>query len=169
MSDVRMIGRWKHLPVVMCINHPDRRARARGLCPSCYVSEHYAKSESYRTSSKARAKEWRRNNPEAARAIQSRKDAKAGPGKKKDAMLRRKYGISLSQFDAMLAAQNGTCAICLKEPTEGKPLHVDHCHSTGRVRGLLCHQCNWYLGKVDNDAGLLGRLHSYLEARSCRN
>jgi hypothetical protein len=60
-------------------------------------------------------------------------------------------------------AQGGRCAICLQEPAEGKSLHVDHCHVSGVVRGLLCHQCNWYLGKVDSVPGLLTRLVAYAQ------
>jgi hypothetical protein len=160
----QMIGRWKTIPVTMCVNHPDRRARARALCPSCYVSIHYAKSPAYRASSKMRAKEWVRDNPERAKAIQQRKRENACPVKEKGRVLKRKYGITIEQFDQMLTAQSGACAICRSLPAQGKSLHVDHCHSTGRVRGLLCHQCNWYLGKVDSDAALIGRLLRYLEA-----
>lgn len=160
----QFVGRWKTIPVTMCVNHPDVRARARGLCGCCYVKEFYANDEGYRTRSKARAKEWHRQNPERVRAIQLRKRENECPIKKKNSMLKRKYGITIEQFDLMLAGQGGNCAICRMPPTAGKPLHVDHCHSTGRVRGLLCHQCNWYLGKVDSDPGLIGRMQQYLES-----
>ena len=62
-------------------------------------------------------------------------------------LIYRKYGITAAQYDAMLAAQGGHCAICpATEPSgRGKLFHVDHDHVTGRVRGLLCHACNTVL------------------------
>lgn len=56
------------------------------------------------------------------------------------------YGITLEQYEQMLTAQNGVCAICGRIPT-GRSLHVDHNHKTGEVRGLLCHSCNFAIGK----------------------
>lgn len=82
--------------------------------------------------------------------------------KRRDWMLKGKYGITVDDYDQMLAAQNGGCAICTRKP--GKlPLHVDHCHRTGVVRGLLCHQCNWYLGTIEGGDGVFTRLINYLE------
>ncbi|MBE7186743.1 endonuclease VII domain-containing protein, partial [Jatrophihabitans endophyticus] len=57
--------------------------------------------------------------------------------------LRRRYGITAKHADQMLAEQNGVCAICLEAPAA----HVDHDHETGRVRGLLCFNCNGALGQ----------------------
>lgn len=51
----------------------------------------------------------------------------------------------------MLAAQQGRCAICGREPRSGKHLHVDHDHDTGRVRGLLCFSCNAAIGQLHHD------------------
>lgn len=71
--------------------------------------------------------------------------------KKKDTQLRRRYGISLEERDRMAAEQGGVCAIC----REAKTLVVDHCHTSGEVRGLLCNDCNWMLGLAkDNPANL---------------
>jgi hypothetical protein len=69
--------------------------------------------------------------------------------------LRTRFGITLTQYDEMLAKQHGVCAICFQPETtlykrngieKAKPLSVDHDHVTGRVRGLLCFRCNAYLG-----------------------
>jgi hypothetical protein len=75
----------------------------------------------------------------------------ADSGKKKLAdrksHLKRKYGITLEDFEALLAAQGGGCAICGREGVD----HVDHDHRTGRVRGILCFRCNVALGQLDDD------------------
>ena len=62
--------------------------------------------------------------------------------------LRREYGITVDVYDAMLHAQDGRCFLCGIRP-QGKRLAVDHCHKTGRVRGLLCSSCNQELGAVE--------------------
>lgn len=63
------------------------------------------------------------------------------------------YGITIDDYNRMHAQQNGQCAICgTKEPLPGQPdraFSVDHCHQTGRVRGLLCVACNHLLGRFE--------------------
>lgn len=59
------------------------------------------------------------------------------------------YGITLEQYNAMLAAQNDVCAICGTPPMEKRRLVVDHCHRSGRVRALLCGPCNTQLGSYE--------------------
>lgn len=61
--------------------------------------------------------------------------------KKRDAYLRRTYGITSRQYAQMLKVQRGRCAICSAKPKQRR-LHVDHDHKTGVVRGLLCYYCN---------------------------
>lgn len=82
--------------------------------------------------------------------------------------LRRDFGITLAEYDAMFEAQDGLCAICQQPETctyKGtlKRLAVDHCHTTGQVRGLLCRQCNTALGSFGDDVELLMRAINYLE------
>lgn len=72
------------------------------------------------------------------------------------------YGVSLQEYATMSALQNHKCAICdTKEKT--KHLAVDHCHATGRVRGLLCTNCNQGLGHMKDSIILLQKLINYLE------
>jgi len=59
--------------------------------------------------------------------------------------LKRRYGIDQNQYDEMFKAQNYSCAIC-KRSDFTYHLHVDHCHTNGHTRGLLCSPCNVYLG-----------------------
>src|SRR4051794_14618437 len=85
-------------------------------------------------------------------------------GSTRDYHLRARYGITSADVDAMVEAQGGTCAVC-----EGKPGHVDHDHATGKVRGILCFNCNQALGNVRDDVdvlqGLIGYLHRHRRSR----
>jgi hypothetical protein len=73
--------------------------------------------------------------------------------------LKRRYGITAEQADAMLEAQGGVCAICRAAPAA----HVDHDHSTGRVRALLCFNCNGGLGQFRDDPFLLQMAAFYVK------
>lgn len=77
-----------------------------------------------------------------------------------DRRLRHLYGIGAVEYLTMLASQNWACAVCLK-PAETQRLSVDHCHTTGVVRGLLCALCNNFLGKLDSDPDIANRLEAY--------
>lgn len=72
--------------------------------------------------------------------------------------LKTKYGLTRESYEAMLADQGGRCAVC----KEALMMHVDHCHSTGKVRGLLCIGCNRGLGYFKDRPELLKRAAAYL-------
>jgi hypothetical protein len=74
--------------------------------------------------------------------------------------LKRLYGISPADYDALLAAQGGVCAICGKRSK--KTLCVDHCHATGTIRGLLCGKCNTGFGCYDDDQAAMIAALAYL-------
>ncbi|MFI9806984.1 endonuclease VII domain-containing protein [Streptomyces sp. NPDC052301] len=76
--------------------------------------------------------------------------------------LKRNYGLTEAERDAMVAAQRGLCVICLNAPA----VHVDHCHKTGKVRGVLCFNCNSAIGKLGDDPDAVRRAASYLEGNS---
>ncbi len=78
--------------------------------------------------------------------------------------LRRRYGITAGDADAMLAAQDGLCAICRAAPAA----HVDHDHETGAVRALLCFNCNGGLGQFKDDPAVLRAAADYVEAHRRR-
>lgn len=81
----------------------------------------------------------------------------------RDKIIRRKYGISLAEFDEMLALQGGGCAICGSTVNpDARSLAVDHCHGTGRVRGILCGRCNKAIGLFNDDPLLLEKAVIYL-------
>lgn len=86
-----------------------------------------------------------------------------------DAFLHRKYHISLEDYKDLFIQQNGKCKIC---GTEGSvrasaqhtmPLVIDHCHESGKVRGLLCHTCNSALGQFKDSKTMLLKAIEYLE------
>lgn len=98
----------------------------------------------------------------------AREYRKTSPDNVKHTALKKMYGIHLDEYDRMYAAQNGVCKICGRPETSvirGKliSLAVDHCHTTGKIRGLLCHHCNKALGGFKDDVTLLERAISYLK------
>jgi len=92
------------------------------------------------------------------------------PIKHRERMLKKNYGVTVEQYERMSEQQNGVCAICSKPETRVahggfgvRPLSVDHCHDSLKVRGLLCSHCNTALGLMNDDAELLRKAAAYLE------
>ena len=90
----------------------------------------------------------------------------------REQVLVRKYGMTMADYHAMVAAQGGVCAICGEPPPtrrQGKSkkpvtiFHVDHDHATTRVRALLCLHCNTGIGYMRENAELARRMIAYLE------
>ena len=74
------------------------------------------------------------------------------------------YGLTIDDYNKMLVAQNNCCAGCKKNSLSlSKPLCVDHCHITNKVRGLLCDSCNKALGLLKDDPSVLFNLINYLK------
>jgi hypothetical protein len=73
------------------------------------------------------------------------------------------YGLTKDQYLSLHESQEGKCAICKTEPTTQRGLHVDHEHSTGSVRGLLCHNCNVGIGNFLEKVELLEEAIAYLK------
>ena len=112
------------------------KGREDGKCPQCRACRKEASRKSYtvnRDRRIAECKQYRLKNPHI----------------KRDYDLTRLYGISLNTYERLLKKQNGVCAICKHICTTGKNLSVDHNHSTGKVRGLLCRRCNLVLGSIE--------------------
>ncbi len=72
------------------------------------------------------------------------------------------YGITFEEYEALATAQQNNCAICGEQPEEGSRLFVDHCHTTNRVRGLLCFHCNTALGHFRDNTDILKAALNYL-------
>ncbi|MFD0032529.1 endonuclease VII domain-containing protein [Streptomyces sp. NPDC127172] len=97
----------------------------------------------FRAKARARYAKWRKENPRGTRKW----------------ALKYFYGLTLDQWDAMVLAQEGRCAIC-EQPCE---LVVDHCHTSGAVRELLCGTCNSGLGHFKDNPAALRAAADYLE------
>lgn len=95
-----------------------------------------------------KARQWRIDNPER-RAEQKRRNQV------------RAYGITPEQYTAMAEAQSGRCAICSIKPN--RELDIDHCHKTGKVRGLLCSNCNKAIGSFKDNTDILMSAIRYLQ------
>jgi hypothetical protein len=110
-----------------------------------------------------RQRKYRAQNPEKARES-NRKWRVADPEKVRESIrkshLKRKYGLTPEEYDAMVTVQLGLCAICERGDEQ---LHVDHNHATGTVRGLLCHGCNKAVGFLHDSPDLLRKAANYLE------
>lgn len=128
-------------------DHPEKFRRTAGQQDKYNATrrEKYAADQAFRDQCKTLAQEYRVNNP----------------GRRRKADIRRMYGLPPDQYDAMLAAQGGACDIC-RVPFAGTP-HVDHCHKSGAVRGLLCDGCNHGIGKFGDDPAAMRRAADYLE------
>ncbi len=74
-----------------------------------------------------------------------------------------RYGITIDDYEIMLSAQGGVCAICRQPEKTGQRLAVDHDHETKAIRGLLCGRCNRTLGLLDEDPDRFRAAASYLE------
>jgi hypothetical protein len=72
------------------------------------------------------------------------------------------YGISKEEYIDLFTKQIGRCAICEEEPKTKRGLHIDHCHVTNRVRGLLCHGCNTAIGALRESKATMHRAILYL-------
>lgn len=150
--------------------YPDK-ARIDGLCARCIDC------------TKERQRQWRAKNPEKARECWKRSREKhldkclerarqwrrKYPERqqlaKRKCRLRKEYGLTIAEYDAMVAAQKGRCAICRNPPRAGSrkdKLHIDHDHVTGKVRGLLCDLCNRGVGMLRDDPKIMRSAARYV-------
>ncbi len=134
------------------------------------------------------------NCMECARLGNARyKDSEKGKGKRAERIARKRadgtwdddvrnrtlkfeYGIGIVEYEQMFQAQNGVCAICLrpevvvdKKRNAVRRLAIDHCHTTNKIRGLLCHACNTSIGKMNDDPEVLERAAQYIRNEGVLN
>lgn len=104
-------------------------------------------------------KEYRKNTPEKQKEYKKRHHSSE---KSRDYSLRYRYGMTSSQFDIMFESQGRICALCNSDKSDSKNFVVDHCHKTGKVRGILCSYCNRALGMLKDDTEILKKAIIYL-------
>lgn len=179
---------------VNCIEHPKSRKLGDGRCFSCYqrawidrrnwiratpsaseilLSEKVAKKEERRLRVARLHREWRANHPEEARAQDAvRSKTPRRVKQHRDLVLRKKYGLTRARYDQILSEQGGKCAICRSDNAGARrsgrltDWHVDHCHASGKIRGLLCSKCNTGIGLLGDDVKLLEAAIGYLKRSS---
>jgi hypothetical protein len=113
-------------------------------------------------------KEWVEKNREKVNAYNKKRYSQLSPEEKKKRNRKQQislYGLTVEQYDAMLTKQNGVCAICGKSERSSSKgvLSIDHDHSNGKVRGLLCDTCNRGLGHFYDNIFLLYNAIEYLK------
>jgi len=133
------------------------QATYRRYCKPCYSSK---------------VREWQKQNDTSERRVKKNKMTKAWRERmraegKMGTLYRKynanRYGLTLEQYNQMLASQNGVCAICQQvDPEDGKELAIDHDHETNMTRGLLCGRCNKALGLFKDSSALLQLALHYL-------
>ncbi len=135
-------------------------------CPTCGKIITYPTKSGYSQAVSRKAsckncyeKEYRRNNKDKFETYKPRLK-----GYHRNRTLNKSYNIDVEQYKSMSELQNNSCAICKKHQSEFKhSLCVDHCHSTGMIRGLLCHSCNLLLGNAGDDIVTLEKSIEYLK------
>ena len=135
-----------------------------------WARKRYAEDPEFRERTRARNRAYHATHKEEIRARKRRRLAENPELRRRPrsscAKDRRKqrlkslYGISSDDYDRLFAHQRGACAICGKR--SAKTLCVDHCHATGKVRGLLCQRCNLALGHLNDSPTLVSAALAYL-------
>jgi hypothetical protein len=111
-----------------------------------------------------RVRQWALANPhKVAQRVAAAKGSLEKKLSDRKSHLKRKYGMTLDDYERMFEEQGGVCAICSKPRPEERTLHVDHDHVTGVIRGLLCFRCNNALGDFDEEFELFRKAADYLD------
>lgn len=126
-----------------------RKSSPDGYAPHCKICDN------------DRRKEWRKNNPEKQQQSQRNRN------------LLTRYGITLDDYEELFKKQDCKCGICGTEenysghtgPRKEWSFSVDHCHITGRIRGLLCNDCNRALGLFKDNPEILKQAISWLDTK----
>lgn len=176
--------RWlRHGDPATVLRGPDVRVPGKRRCASCGETkpvEDFGKGNKSckdglsvycRPCNAKRQQEWRKANPERMRELQRQSYHRRKSGRA-ERRIKEMYGITVEQFDQLLADQGGCCAVCGTSTPNGpgKRFHIDHDHaccarvgSCGKcIRGLLCSRCNTALGLLGDDPGVYSRAAAYI-------
>lgn len=125
------------LPLSNFDNDKKSRDKLRYSCKSC---------------EKLITKSWKKSNPDKVKLLNRKYKLKGT------------YGLTLEQYTQLLDEQYGLCAICKEPPSGANFLHVDHCHKTNKIRGLLCTRCNPGIGYFEDNIAKLEAAIKYLKS-----
>ncbi len=150
------------------VNEQQRQWRRANPEKTREYSKRYSKklTPAQREAKRLKEAQWRERNPE--RALQNSLGWRSeNRDKVRDLKLRIHYGIDLQDYGRMLESQNGVCAVCARPETQKqkgrvRALSVDHCHRTGKIRGLLCAGCNSGIGYFRDDPKIIASAIEYL-------
>lgn len=147
-------------PLINFAKNQKSKDKLQPWCKLCCKRRQAEYQVQNRESVNKTAREWCRRNKEKTNK-KCKEYYDNNPDKVKDYKLRTSFGITLEQYRKMSASQNHTCAIC-KQPETSKDhrgklryLAVDHCHKTGKIRGLLCQKHNRMLGLANDEQYIL--------------
>lgn len=155
----------------------EKRASSQGRCLTCHRRWRYRTDEAYRAKRNTANRRWNEAHMATLLRVGRERHSRLSDevrrtrsDRVRDGHLRRKYGITSADYEALHDAQGGVCGICklpemFDDPKSGRPrlLSVDHCAETGAVRGLLCFRCNRGIGQFRDDAALLTSAAAYLQ------
>ena len=149
----------------------NRETRHCGKCGEDKLVFEFSRSKNKsswcRTCCAQSAKLWRDSNLEKARQKDRDRQARQQTDKAKEWMRfyrwLTRHGLRPEDYHALFEVQEGYCAICRTPPGNGMFLHIDHCHTTGKIRGLLCPACNWALGCLKDSPDFCRSAAEYLE------
>lgn len=138
------------------------------ICYSCKKPGEFNKSSRKKDGLDVYCKACRKAKRDADKVnenLRSKKFKLENPLYMREYTLMRKYGITIEQYDTMFMSQDGKCKICTSTNPGKNQLYfaVDHDHSTGEVRGLLCSNCNLGLGLFHDDKEILAKAVEYLK------
>ena len=139
MTDTKICSTCKEEKLLSCFYLRGDSKNHRSDCKNCIKvkqAERWANNPEYKKRNIARQRRWQRQ---------------------------KFYGLSLEQEQMFLHVQNNSCAICNKKFKTDSDYHVDHCHSTNKVRGLLCPGCNKALGLFKENPDALKKAALYVE------
>jgi len=160
--------------------HPTKKYFAKGFCERCYnrqrgrtervrkvKREYYQKNK--KIISKRKKERYKKLSVKKAYQLRNKRWYKKNFNRvkfKHHVYRLNKYGITIEEYDNLLTKQKGKCAVCQCKPKhkckQQSYLCIDHCHKTGKVRGLLCQVCNKALGMLKDDPQLLKTALNYL-------
>jgi hypothetical protein len=138
-----------------------------GLRPECKACNLAAKHKWYRANRQRaieRSVAWQRANRDRYNA-RMRVYRSARTELAREEHLKRSFGLTLAEYEALLGGQGSACAICGDEPSPKRALHVDHDHDSGAIRGLICMRCNNALGLLRDRLDVVFAAADYLETR----